>query len=93
MTHIEWAAETVEEDDITGDPFQVYYFPEAAIARIEALDPREAVQLELVPNPRDKNQRPVRVLFEVGDFRAAHNFVLIPQPTYAPTPEDKSKGE
>ena len=93
MTHIEWAAETAEEDDITGDPYQVYYFPEAAIARIEALDPREAVQLELGPNPRDKNQQPVRVLFEVGDFRAAHNFVLIPQPTYAPTPEDKSKGE
>ena len=93
MTRIEWAAETGEEDDIIGDPFQVYYFPETAIARIEALDPREAVQLELTPNPRDKNQRPVRILFEVGDFRAAHNFILIPQPSYAPSPEDKTKGE
>ena len=93
MTRIEWAGETAEEDDITGDPFQVYYFPEAAIARIDALDPREAVQLELAPNPRDKNQQPVRILFEVGDFRAGHNFVMIPQPTYAPTPDAKGKGE
>jgi hypothetical protein len=89
MTRVEWAAETAEEDDITGDPFQVYYFSDAAIARIEALDPREAVQLELTPNPRDKNQAPVRISFEVGDFRAAHNFVLIPQPTYTPVAEAK----
>jgi hypothetical protein len=92
MSHVEWAAETVEEDDITNDPFQVYYFSDAAVARIEALDPREAVLVELTPNPRDKDQKPVRVLFEVGDFRAAHNFVLIPQPTYAPPPEGATKG-
>jgi hypothetical protein len=89
MTHTEWAAETAEEDDITGDPFQVYYFSAAAIARIEALDPREAVQLELTPDPRAADQKPVRLLFEVGDFRAAHNFVLIPQPTYTPPGEAK----
>jgi hypothetical protein len=79
MTRVEWAAETAEEDDITGDPFQVYYFSDAAIARIEALDPRESVQLEVTPNPRETDRKPVRIAFEVGDFRAAHAFVLIPQ--------------
>jgi hypothetical protein len=89
MTRPEWAGETAEEDDIVGDPFYVYYFSKAAVDRLEALDPREAIQLELAPNPREKNQTPTRILFEAGDFRAAHNFVLIPAPTYTPAPDAK----
>ena len=73
-----------EEEDADGNAIQVYYFPAAAIAYLEALDPREAVLVEVTPNPRRADQTPVRLLFEVGDFRAAHCFVLIPQPEGAP---------
>ncbi len=82
MTRPEWASETDEEDDITGDPYQIYYFSNDAIKRITSLDPREAILLELTPDPRAANQKPVRISFEVGDFRAAMNFVQIPQQTY-----------
>jgi hypothetical protein len=84
MTRVAWASETAEEEDADGNAVQVYYFPAAAIAYIEALDPREAVLVEVTPNPRRADRTPVRLLFEVGDFRAAHCFVLIPQPEGAP---------
>src|SRR5579871_2460129 len=90
MTKTEWAGETTDEDDISGNGYTIFFFSKTAIARIEALDPREAVLLELTPDPREKTQTPVRILFEAGDFRAAHNFVLIPQPTYKPPNDDKS---
>ncbi|MBI1360978.1 MAG: hypothetical protein GC155_11930 [Alphaproteobacteria bacterium] len=83
MTTPVWASETDSEDDITGNTYQVYYFSNDAIQRISALDPREAVLLELTPDPRAANQKPVRIAFEVGDFRAAMNFVQIPQQKYS----------
>ncbi|MDZ4761209.1 MAG: hypothetical protein SGJ21_09075 [Alphaproteobacteria bacterium] len=84
MARPEWASDVVRETDSAGAAIRVFYFPAAVIARLEALDPREAIQLELTPSPRAADKTPVRILFETGDLRAAHHFVLIPGPTYAP---------
>ena len=51
------------------------------------LDPREAVQINIIPAPRAKDQTVRRVSFEVGDIRAAHAFAMIPKPETAPLPE------
>jgi hypothetical protein len=75
----EWAAEREEDEDASGNPFYVYYFGGSAIERLELLDPREAVQVELTPSPIDKGKTPVRIAFEVGDLRAAHAFAMIPK--------------
>ncbi|MBU6319177.1 MAG: hypothetical protein KGS00_05950 [Alphaproteobacteria bacterium] len=85
MAKPEWAALSQAETDSVGAAFQVFYFPASAIGRIEALDPREAIQLELTPSPRDAAGQILRINFEAGDFRAAKSFALIPEPTY-PTP-------
>ncbi|HEY7799042.1 MAG TPA: hypothetical protein VIA80_09780, partial [Hyphomonadaceae bacterium] len=68
-----------EDEDASGNPFYVYYFGGSAIERLELLDPREAVQVELTPSPIDKGKTPVRIAFEVGDLRAAHAFAMIPK--------------
>jgi hypothetical protein len=75
----EWAAELEEDEDAAGDPFYVFYFGKRAIERLELLDPREAVQVELAPSPIDRGKSPVKVAFEVGDLRAAHAFAMIPK--------------
>jgi hypothetical protein len=75
----EWAAELEEDEDAAGDPFYVFYFGNTAIERLELLDPREAVQIELTPSPIDKDKTPVKIAFEVGDLRAAHAFAMIPK--------------
>jgi hypothetical protein len=82
MSRPEWAARSRLETDSVGADILVYYFPASIIARLEALDPREAVQLELTPSPRDPDGRIERITFETGDFRAAKSFTLIPEPTY-----------
>lgn len=76
----EWAGRVEEFEDNVGDYYLVYFFSPSAIERIEMLDPREAVQLELTPNPLKKDKTPVRVNFEVGDIRAARAFAMIPKP-------------
>lgn len=78
----EWAGEFRREKDAVGDPIYVYYFGEAAIARMEGLDPREGVQIELAPSPLVKDGKVLRYVFEVGDIRAARAFAMIPPPEY-----------
>ena len=51
-----------------------FRFPASAAAAIDALDPREAVALELVFPGRD-GDRVQTVLFEVGDFAAGRAFL------------------
>ncbi|HEX5006548.1 MAG TPA: hypothetical protein VFV70_05515 [Hyphomonadaceae bacterium] len=75
----EWPAEKDEDEDASGNPFYVFYFSKTAIERLELLDPREAVQVDLTPSPIDKDKAPVKVAFEVGDLRAAHAFAMIPK--------------
>jgi hypothetical protein len=75
----EWAARREDDEDASGNPFYVFYFGKAAIERLELLDPREAVQIELTPSPIDKGKTPLKVAFELGDLRAAHAFAMIPK--------------
>lgn len=74
-----WAGRQSNEWDVVKDPIYVFYFGDDAIARIEALDPREAVMLQLTPFPRDADQTPTTILFEAGDFAAARQFAMIPK--------------
>jgi hypothetical protein len=76
----EWAGDAEEAEDSTGAPFYVFYFSPAAIERMERLDPRETVYVELTPSPMAKDKTPVSVAFETGDIRAARAFAMIPKP-------------
>ncbi len=87
IARIEWAGEIRKGKDAIGDPIWIFYFSPDAVTRLEALDPREAVRLDVVPSQRAKDQKVNSVSFEVGDLRAAHAFSLIPPPEYAPAPD------
>ncbi len=82
VTRSEWAGERKLERTVTGEPIQVFYFPAAMLDRLEALDPREAITIEVTPSPRAKDQNPISAMFEIGDFRSARAFVMIPAPEY-----------
>lgn len=84
MSRAEWAGFVSREPDITKKPFLIYYFPASVVSRLEALDPREGVEVEVTPSPRAANKRTATYLFEVGDFSAAYAFALIPQPKAPP---------
>ena len=87
IARVEWAGEIRKGEDAVGDPIWVFFFSVDAINRLESLDPREAVRLDFVPSQRAKDQKVKSISFEVGDFRAAHAFALIPPPEY-PAPQD-----
>ncbi len=74
-----WAGRQSNEWDVVKDPIYVFYFGNDAIERLEALDPREAVTLQLTPSPRAAEQSPTRIVFEAGDFAAARAFAMIPK--------------
>ncbi|MDP3735880.1 MAG: hypothetical protein Q8R02_00730 [Hyphomonadaceae bacterium] len=76
----EWAGDMEQDTDSTGRPYYVFFFSPAAIERLEKMDPRESVSLELTPSPMSKAKEPTKIPIEVGDFRAAHVFALIPKP-------------
>ena len=76
----EWAGDMEQDTDSTGKPYYVFYFAPKAIERLEQMDPRESVSLELTPSPMSKAKEPTKVPLEVGDFRSARAFALIPKP-------------
>jgi len=76
----EWTGRVKEWEDNVGDWYHVYYFAPSAVERLELLDPREAVLLELTPSPLAKDKTAVKIPFEVGDIRAARAFAMIPKP-------------
>jgi hypothetical protein len=80
ISRTEWAGGFSREDDITRQPLLVFYFPAAVVSRIDALDPRESIEVEVTPSPRAADQKVKSYLFEVGDFSAAVAFAMIPQP-------------
>ena len=72
--------------DAVGEPIWVFTFNASAIPELEQLDPREAIQIELVPPSRIADQSVKRIVLEVGDLRAARAFAMIPQATGSPAP-------
>ncbi len=82
-----WAGRQANEWDVVKDPIYVFYFSDSAIARLEALDPREAVVLQITPSPRAADQTPTRITFEAGDFAAARHFAEIPKMAAPAQPE------
>jgi hypothetical protein len=77
----------IEWEDNVGDWYNVYFLSKSAVERLEMLDPREAVEVELTPNAHAKAQAVKKIVFEIGDFRAARAFAMIPAPVYAAAAE------
>lgn len=80
ISHIEWAGKVASAKDAVGEMIWVFSFNPSVINLLEQLDPREAVQVELIPPSRASSQDVRRIVFEVGDLRAARAFAMIPQP-------------
>ncbi len=84
VAHIEWAGKVMSAKDEVGNPIWIFAFNASAIDGLEQLDPREAVQINLNPAARAKEQTPKQITFELGDFRAARAFSMIPKMEDAP---------
>lgn len=85
-SRIAWASKVMAGKDEVGDPIWIFTFDTAAIDGLEQLDPREAVQVNLNPAPRAKDQKVKQVTFEIGDFRAARAFSQIPKAEFPAAP-------
>lgn len=79
VSRMEWASKVMSSKDEVGNPIWIFAFNPSAIEALEQLDPREAVQVNLNPAPRAKDQKPRQITFELGDFRAARAFAMIPK--------------
>jgi len=90
ISRIEWAGKVASAKDAVGDPIWVFSFNSSAIAELEQLDPREAIQIEFIPPNRAADQAIKRIVFEVGDLRAARAFAMIPQATGMPAAETQT---
>ena len=86
VAHIEWAGKVMSAKDEVGNPIWIFAFNASAIDALEQLDPREAVQVSLNPAARAKEQTSKQITFELGDFRAARAFSMIPKMEDAPAP-------
>lgn len=84
ISHVEWAGKVASAKDAVGDPIWVFTFNASAIPLIEQLDPREAIQIDLIPPSRVADQGVKRIVLEVGDIRAARAFAAIPASQGAP---------
>lgn len=78
-SRIDWAGKVMSGKDEIGAPIWIFTFDASVIAALEQLDPREAIQVNLLPAPRAKDQNVKSVVFEIGDFRAARAFSMIPK--------------
>ena len=92
VSRIAWAGKVMAAKDEVGNAIWIFAFDESAIEGLEQLDPREAVQINLNPAARAKDQTPKKITFELGDFRAARAFSMIPKTEYAPAPAAPAKG-
>lgn len=84
ISQIEWAGKVASAKDPVGETIWVFSFNASALSLIEQLDPREAIQIDLIPPSRVEDQGVKRIVLEVGDIRAARAFAAIPQPEAAP---------
>jgi hypothetical protein len=81
-----WAGKVMSGKNEVGEPIWIFTFDTAAVDLLELLDPREAVQVSFVPAPRAKDQTVRQVTFELGDFRAARAFAMIPKADFPTQP-------
>lgn len=78
VSRLVWAGKVMSAKDEVGNPLWIFAFDISAIDGLELLDPREAVQVTLLPAARAKDQKPKEITFELGDFRSARAFSMIP---------------
>lgn len=78
VSRLVWAGKVMSAKDEVGNPLWIFAFDASAIDGLELLDPREAVQVKLLPAARAKDQKPKEITFELGDFRSARAFSMIP---------------
>ncbi|MBI1339504.1 hypothetical protein GC169_04730 [bacterium] len=81
-SHVAWAGEFRTDTGPGREVWRLMLFSDETVARLAALDPREAVVLEISTSSRADGPSETRILFEAGDFAAASDFVAIPAPTY-----------
>lgn len=86
VSRLEWAGKVMSAKNELGEPIWIFSFNPSAIEALELLDPREAVQINLLPAPRAKDQKPKQITLEIGDFRAARAFSMIPKSDEPPAP-------
>ncbi len=78
-SRIYWANKVMSGKNELGDPIWIFTFDPAVVDALELLDPREAIQVNLLPAPRAKDQAMKSIIYEIGDFRAARAFSMIPK--------------
>lgn len=78
-SRIAWAGKVMSGRNEVGDPIWIFNFDAGVIDALEQLDPREAIQVNFLPAPRAKDQATRSIIFEIGDFRAARAFSMIPK--------------
>jgi len=78
-SRIAWAGKVMSGRNEVGDPIWIFTFDAGVIDALEQLDPREAIQVNLLPAPRAKDQKMKSIIYEIGDFRAARAFSMIPK--------------
>jgi len=86
VSRVVWAGKVMSAKDEVGNALWIFAFDASAIDGLELLDPREAVQVRLLPAARAKDQKPKEITFELGDFRSARAFSMIPVEV-APAPQ------
>ena len=80
LTSAYWPSrqEIVVEDDRAKTRKARFVFSDAASEALKKLDPRERVEILILPNSRAKDQTPTILEVEVGDFEAAYMFSRLP---------------
>jgi hypothetical protein len=78
VSRLVWAGKVMSARDEVGNPLWIFAFNVSAIDELEMLDPREAVQVNLLAAASAKDQKTKEFTFELGDFRSARAFSMIP---------------
>lgn len=79
VTQAYWptARELVKDEEKQERRARFVFSPEATAA-IEKLDPRERIEIAVMPDPRSGSQDPAYIEIEVADFAAARSFSRLP---------------
>lgn len=79
LTSAHWpSARELIEDEEAGTRTARFQFSDSATQALMELDPRERVEILILPDARERDQRPTSLTIEVGDFTAAYLFTKLP---------------